>query len=85
MVPAEGSRDLAEGTTVTVKPTGGLQAQASYQLRVDGASTREAHDEDGNKFEPLMVLVRTGGEPAPRRPGPPRRRRSAKSCPTNRA
>jgi len=74
MIPAEGARELAEGTTVTLKPTGALQAQAVYRLKVDGAATREAHDEDGNTFEPLSVTVRTGGEPRPPVPASKKRR-----------
>jgi len=76
IVPADGGREISDATTVTLKPSKPLEPGGLYQLRLDGASSREVHDEAGSAFQPLFVSVQVKGGDAP--PPPARSRPAAK-------
>jgi len=65
IVPADGGRVVAEATTVTLRPSKSLEPGGLYQLRLDGAASREVHDEAGGAFQPLFVTVQVKGGEAP--------------------
>jgi hypothetical protein len=77
LVPARGERELAQGTTLTLAPAERLAPGRSYVLLLDGAATREVHDEEGNAFTPMTLSLTAAGSPeeAPRKPRPPVRHR----------
>jgi hypothetical protein len=70
LVPGDGQKELAEGTTLTLTPAARLEPGGLYVLRVDGAASRELHDESGNTFLPMSVSISAAGAPEPPRPEP---------------
>jgi hypothetical protein len=76
-VPATAGVELGEGTLLTLSPAAPLVPGARYQLRLDGAVTRELHLGDGT-FTPVAYALTVTGEPPagakPARRRPSRRR-----------
>jgi hypothetical protein len=70
IVPGEGQKEVAESTTLTLAPSRPLDPGGLYVLRVDGAASREVHDDKGNSFLPLNVSITAAGAPQPPPPEP---------------
>lgn len=70
-VPATSGIEVGETTALTLSPAAPLVPGSRYQLRLDGAVTRELHMGD-RPFTPAMYAVQAAGEPPP----PPPRKRS---------
>jgi hypothetical protein len=75
LVPASGARELAAGTRLTLAPAAPLVPGSRYALRLDGAATRELHDEAGRAFAPLSLPILAAGTPPPPEPKRPARRK----------
>jgi hypothetical protein len=75
LVPASGTRELAAGTRLTLAPAVPLVPGSRYALRLDGASTRELHDEGGRAFAPLSLPILAAGTPPPPEPKRSERRK----------
>lgn len=72
-VPASATVEIGETTLLTLVPSSPLVPGSRYQLRLDGAVTRELHLAD-RTFTPAIYLVKATGEPPPR-PAPRKRSR----------
>ncbi len=73
MVPSTGTAEIGTSwTRYRLVPDGPLRAGSSYTLRVDGASSREAHDPAGRPYAPVIIELKTTGD-RPAAP-PPRKR-----------
>jgi hypothetical protein len=68
LVAASGSRELSSTTRLTLVPAAPLVPGSRYALRVDGAATRELHDEAGRAYEPVSVAILAAGTPPPPEP-----------------
>jgi hypothetical protein len=75
LVPASATRELAAGTRLTLAPAAPLVPGSRYALRVDGASSRELHDEAGRAFSPLTLPILAAGTPPPPEPKRPARQK----------
>jgi hypothetical protein len=79
MVASSGTMELGSAwTRYQLTPGEPLSPGATYTLRLDGASSRDAHDPAGRAFTPVKLQLLIAGErpaPPPRRP---RRRRRAR-------
>jgi hypothetical protein len=75
LVPASGTRELAQGTRLTLAPAAPLVPGSRYALRVDGAAARDLHDEAGRAFAPLSLPILVAGTPPPPEPPKPARQR----------
>ncbi|MGC3998359.1 MAG: hypothetical protein QM767_13135 [Anaeromyxobacter sp.] len=64
-VEASATRELGSRTTLTLVPTAPLTPAGKYQLRLDGAATRELHDGDGAAYQPASWQVLVAGQPLP--------------------
>lgn len=71
-VPATAGVEIGETTVLTLSPAAPLVPGSRYQLRLDGAVSRELHLGD-RSFTPAVYAVQATGEPPPARP-PPRKR-----------
>jgi hypothetical protein len=71
-VASSGGIEIGETTVLTLSPSAPLVPGSRYQLRLDGAVTRELHM-GGRSFTPAIYAIDVTGEPPPARP-PPRRR-----------
>jgi len=71
-VPATAGAEIGEATVLTLSPAAPLVPGSRYQLRLDGAVTRELHEGE-RSFTPAVYAVQVTGEPPPARP-PPRKR-----------
>jgi hypothetical protein len=65
MVPANGGREVARTTTLTLAPAAPLTPGARYRLRLEGAATRELHDAAGRTYAPVALAVLAAGAPPP--------------------
>jgi hypothetical protein len=65
LVPASGARELSATTRLTLVPAAPLVPGSRYALRVDGASSRELHDDAGRAYAPISVTVLAAGTPPP--------------------
>jgi hypothetical protein len=74
VVAAEGGKELAEGTTLTQKPSAPLVPTGIYLLRLDGVASREVHDESGAAYQPMSVTVQVSGEAPAAKPAGKRKR-----------
>jgi hypothetical protein len=65
-VPSTATREVAGGATrLALAPTAPLTPASRYVLRVEGASTREAHDASGRAFVPATFALVVAGDPPP--------------------
>ncbi|MFT3916045.1 MAG: hypothetical protein QM704_18735 [Anaeromyxobacteraceae bacterium] len=64
LVASEGARELGARTTLLLTPAAPLASGTAYQLRLDGASSREVHDAEGHALEPLSLPFLVAGEKA---------------------
>jgi len=76
-VAATGSRELGATTRLVLAPSAPLVPGSRYVLRVEGAGTRELHDDGGRSYAPLSFSLLAAGTPPPPEPkrNPKRRRR----------
>ncbi len=76
-VPSAGTVEIGVSSRFTLTPTEPLRPGSSYLLRLDGAASRDVHGSRGETFAPLMLQIRTIGDPPPpARHGRARRLRS---------
>jgi hypothetical protein len=76
LVAAAGSREVSGTTRLTLVPSAPLVPGSRYALRVDGASTRDLHDDSGRAYGPVSVPILTAGTPpAPEPKKPPERKK----------
>jgi hypothetical protein len=78
-VPAKETREVGTVTTLTLAPASPLRPGSRYALRLDGARTRDLHDEAGAAHAPFTLPVLAAGTPPPPEPPPkpaPKKRRS---------
>ena len=75
LVSATSSRELAEGTRLTLVPAAPLTPGSRYALRLDGAADRELHDEAGRAFGPVTLPILAAGIPPPPEPKKPARKK----------
>jgi hypothetical protein len=72
MVVSTGTTEIGGATTrLRLTPAEPLRPGSTYLLRLDGATTREAHDATGRAYAPFTLKLRTTGE---RPPPPPKKR-----------
>jgi hypothetical protein len=71
-VPSSSGIEIGETTVLTLSPSAPLVPGSRYQVRLDGAVTRELHIGD-RSFTPATYAVQAAGEPPPAHP-PPRKR-----------
>lgn len=76
VVPSTGTTVHEARSRFTVAPKEPLRAGSSYQLRVDGTLTREAHDASGRSLAPASLKLKTSGERPP--PPPPDKKHRGK-------
>lgn len=62
LVASEGTREVGARTTLALTPAAPLAPGTPYQLRLDGASSREVHDAEGHALEPLSLPLLVAGE-----------------------
>jgi hypothetical protein len=72
-VPSSAAVEVGETTVLTLAPAAPLVPGSRYQLRLDGAVTRDLHMGD-RAFTPAVYAVRAAGEPPPPARPPPRKR-----------
>jgi len=75
LVSATGTRELGEGTRLTLVPAAPLTPGSRYALRLDGAADRELHDEAGRAFGPVTLPILAAGIPPPPEPKKPARKK----------
>ncbi len=75
LVSATGTRELGEGTRLTLVPAAQLTPGSRYALRLDGAADRELHDEAGRAFGPVTLPILAAGIPPPPEPKKPARKK----------
>jgi hypothetical protein len=79
MVASSGTMELGSAwTRYQLTPGEPLSPGATYTLRLDGASSRDAHDPAGRAFTPVKLQLLIAGERLPPPPRRPRRRRRAR-------
>ncbi len=71
-VPSAGNAEIGAASRFTLKPAEPLLPGSSYLVRLDGAVGSEIHGARGETFAPLVLQVRTTGDP----PAPARHRRA---------
>jgi hypothetical protein len=77
-VAASAAQEVASTTRLTLAPTAPLTPGSRYTLRVEGASTREAHDAAGKAYAPVsMAILAAGAPPPPDQKRKPQRKRRA--------
>ena len=69
-VPSTGAMEIGAVSRFSLSPSGPLRPGSTYLLRLDGATSRDIHGARGEIFAPLVLQIRTSGEPPP----PPRHR-----------
>jgi hypothetical protein len=72
-VPASAATEIGDTTVLTLAPAAPLAPGSRYQLRLDGAGSRELHTGD-RTLTPAAFLLRAAGEP-PQAPTPTPHRR----------
>ncbi len=76
-VPSTGAVEIGAASRFTLEPSEPLRPGSSYLVRLDGAASSEIHGARGETFAPLVLQVRTAGDPpAPVRHGRARRLRN---------
>src|SRR6266540_1362259 len=75
LVSATGTRELGEGTRLTLVPAAQLTPGSRYALRLDGAADRDLHDESGRAFGPVTLPILAAGNPPPPEPKKPARKK----------
>lgn len=78
LVAATSERELSALTRLTLSPSAPLVPGSRYALRVDGAATRDVHDDAGHAYAPLTFPLLVAGTPPPpeqSRPARPKKRR----------
>ena len=66
-VPSAGTMEIGTVSRFSLSPSQPLRPGSSYLLRLDGATSREIHGSRGETFVPLVLQLRTTGEPPPAR------------------
>jgi len=66
-VPSTATAEVGETTLLTLSPTVPLTPGSSYELRVDGAVTREIHL-GGRAYTPAIYALRAAGDALPPKP-----------------
>lgn len=76
LVEASGTQEVGAVTRLTLAPSAPLTPAARYVLRVDGAASREFHDDAGGAHAPVAFAILVAGEPPPPPPkAEPKRRK----------
>ncbi|WP_242341399.1 MULTISPECIES: hypothetical protein [Anaeromyxobacter] len=70
IVPSSGTREVGASSAFTLTPSAPLVPGSRYQLRLDGARSREIHDAAGRAYAPLSLGVLVAGEPPKPEPKP---------------
>lgn len=65
LVPASATREIGSSTKLTLAPTAPLVPGSRYELRVDGASDRDLHDDHGRAFSAVTLPLLAAGSPPP--------------------
>lgn len=65
LVEASGAQEVGASTRLTLAPSATLTPAARYVLRVDGAASREFHDDAGGSHAPVAFALLVAGEPPP--------------------
>jgi hypothetical protein len=70
IVASSGTREVGASSAFTLTPSAPLVPGSHYQLRLDGARSREIQDAAGRVYAPLSLAVLVAGEPPKPEPKP---------------